>query len=162
VVLSLGQQPLVGGLIISEASRSHLDTTLSVELLWTLRPLLDNAQHSQETDTHASGGIGTHNPSKRSTADPRLTPSGHSDRQMQYSPIELKFLASPGSSEARHKCSLSLDYSHEQPYPGTHSISCKRYVDLEFVQSMLRPADKWLQHGRLLTQLPSPLPRHQS
>jgi hypothetical protein len=29
------------------------------------KPLPDNTQHSQETDIHALGGIGTHNPSKR-------------------------------------------------------------------------------------------------
>jgi hypothetical protein len=33
------------------------------------RPLLDNTQHSQETDIHALGGIRTHNLSKRAAAD---------------------------------------------------------------------------------------------
>jgi hypothetical protein len=46
----------------------------------TLRPLLDNTQHSQETDNYATGGIPTRNPSKRSAADPRLRPRGHWDR----------------------------------------------------------------------------------
>jgi len=45
------------------------------------RPLPDNTQHSNETDTHAPGGIRTRNPSKRAAADPRLRPCGHWDRQ---------------------------------------------------------------------------------
>ena len=61
------------------------DTPQSVGLLWTRdqltqRPLPDNTQHSQQTDTHASGGIRTRNPSKRAAADPRLRPRGHWDR----------------------------------------------------------------------------------
>jgi len=52
--------------------------TQSVGLLWTgigpsQRPLPDNTQHSQETDIHAPGGIGTCNTSKRAAADPRRT-----------------------------------------------------------------------------------------
>ena len=34
----------------------------------------------QQTDIHAPGGIRTHNPSKRSAADPRLRPRGNWDR----------------------------------------------------------------------------------
>jgi hypothetical protein len=41
----------------------------------------DDKQHSQETDTHAPGGIRTRNRSKRAAADPRLRPRGHWDRQ---------------------------------------------------------------------------------
>jgi hypothetical protein len=41
---------------------------------------LHKTQHSQETDTRALGGIRTHDPSKRSAADPRLGPRGHWDR----------------------------------------------------------------------------------
>ena len=37
--------------------------------------------HNTQTDIHASGGIRTSNPSKRSAADPRLGPCGHWDRQ---------------------------------------------------------------------------------
>jgi hypothetical protein len=33
------------------------------------------------TDIHAPGGTGTHNPSKRAAADPRLRPRGHWDRR---------------------------------------------------------------------------------
>jgi hypothetical protein len=46
----------------------------------TQRPLPDNTQHSQERDIHTPGGIRTHNPSKRTAADPRLRPRGHWDR----------------------------------------------------------------------------------
>jgi hypothetical protein len=45
----------------------------------TQRPLTDKTQHSQETDIHASGGIRTHNPSKREAADPCLRPRGNRD-----------------------------------------------------------------------------------
>ena len=71
---SIVQQPLVGqGLLFIEASRSHPDTPYSVGLLSpTQRPLLENTQHSGETDIHDPGGIRTSNPSKRTVADPRL------------------------------------------------------------------------------------------
>ena len=48
---------------------------------WSARRT-DNTQHSQQTDIHAPGGIQTHNPSKRSAADPRLRPRGHRDRHI--------------------------------------------------------------------------------
>jgi hypothetical protein len=47
-----------------------------------------NVQHSQETDTHATGRIRTRIPSKRMDADPRLRPRGHSDRLL----IHLDYL----------------------------------------------------------------------
>ena len=40
---------------------------------------LHNTQHSQQTDIHASGGIRTHNLSRRAAADLRLRPRGHWD-----------------------------------------------------------------------------------
>ena len=80
----MAQQPLGGqGLLIIEASRSHSDTPHSVGLLWASdQPEEDlhlTAQHSQETDIHAQGGIPTRNPSKRAAADPRLRAGGHWD-----------------------------------------------------------------------------------
>ena len=45
------------------------------------RPLLDNTQHSQQTDIHAPGGIRTHSLSGRATVDLRLRQRGHWDRQ---------------------------------------------------------------------------------
>jgi hypothetical protein len=60
------------------------DTPQSVGLLWTSDQLVaetsHNTQHSQETNTHAPGGIRTQNPSKRAAEDPRLRPHGHWDR----------------------------------------------------------------------------------
>ena len=75
-------QPLVGiGLLIVEVSRSHSETPHSVGLGRVIgqshRPLSDNTQHSQETGIHASSGIRTRNPKKRSTADSRLRLQGH-------------------------------------------------------------------------------------
>jgi hypothetical protein len=77
----MAQQPLVGkGLLIIEASRSHSDSSGQV-ISPTQRPLPDNTQHPQETNIHASGGIRTHNPGKRTAADLRLRPRAHWDRQ---------------------------------------------------------------------------------
>jgi hypothetical protein len=44
-----------------------------------------NTQHSQQTDMHTPSGIRTHNPSRRSAADPRLRPLGHWDRLPEIS-----------------------------------------------------------------------------
>ena len=44
------------------------------------RPLPDNTQHSQQTNIHASGGIRTHDLSRRTAADLRLRPRGHWNR----------------------------------------------------------------------------------
>jgi len=80
------QQPLSGqGLLLIEASLSHSDTPHSVGLLWTSdhpdaeTSRADNTQHSQETDIHALGGIRTHNPGNRASADPRVRLRGHRD-----------------------------------------------------------------------------------
>jgi hypothetical protein len=78
------------GLLSTEASQSHSDTPHSVGLLWTSdhpeAETSDNTQHSQETDIHAPGEIRTHNPSKRTVADGRLSPHAHWDRllNLQY------------------------------------------------------------------------------
>ena len=45
------------------------------------RPLPDRTQHSQQTDINASGGIRTHNLSRRAAADLRLGPRGRWDRR---------------------------------------------------------------------------------
>jgi len=44
--------------------------------------LLHNAQHSQETNIHASGGIRNCNPSKREAAELRNQPRGHRNRPL--------------------------------------------------------------------------------
>ena len=41
------------------------------------RPQPDNAQHSQQTNIHAPGGIRTHNLSRRAAEDLYLRPRGH-------------------------------------------------------------------------------------
>jgi len=63
----------------------HNHTPHTVGPLWGVinpsqRPLPDSTQHSQETDTHAPGGIRTNNPSKRAAADPHRRRRGHWDR----------------------------------------------------------------------------------
>jgi hypothetical protein len=70
-------------LLILEVSRSHTTTHHSRQdssgrvISPSQRPVPNNTQHSTQTDIHASGGIRTHNPSKRATAEPRLRPRGH-------------------------------------------------------------------------------------
>jgi hypothetical protein len=44
------------------------------------RPLPNNTQHSQQTNTHAPCGIRTHNLSRRAAENLRLRPRGHWDR----------------------------------------------------------------------------------
>ena len=81
----MAQQPLAGqGPLIIEPSQSHSDTPHSIGQLWTsdqpVAEISDNIQHSQGTDIHATGGIGTYNSSKRAAADPRLRPRRLWDR----------------------------------------------------------------------------------
>jgi len=81
------QSPVGQSLLIHEVSRSH--TTMhhsqydSSERVFSSshRPLPDNTQHSQQTDIHAAGGIGTHNLNRQAAADLRLRPCGHWDWQ---------------------------------------------------------------------------------
>jgi len=77
----LAAQPPVGqGLVVIEESRSHSDTPLSVELLWTTyQPDITklNTQHSKETHVHVLDGIRTRLPSNRAAADPRLRQRDH-------------------------------------------------------------------------------------
>ena len=75
------------GLLIHEVSRSHTTTHHSRQvssgqvISSSQRPLPDNAQHSQQTNIHASSGIRTHDLSRRAAAVLRLRPRGHQDRQ---------------------------------------------------------------------------------
>jgi hypothetical protein len=73
------------GLLIVADSRSRSDTPHSAGLPGRVispsqGPLLDNTQHSQETNIHASGRIPNLNPSKRRVEDIRLRLRGHWDR----------------------------------------------------------------------------------
>ena len=75
--LSMVQYPPVSqGLLIIEASRSHLDIPQSVGSLWTSdQPDTETSTWQHTTLTReirsAPGGIPTHNPSKRAAADAR-------------------------------------------------------------------------------------------
>jgi len=88
VCLFLARQPPVcHGLLIHEVSRLHStmhhsgwDSSGRV-ISSSQRPLLDNTQHSQQTDIHAPVGIRTHNLSRRAAADLRLRPRGHWDQR---------------------------------------------------------------------------------
>ena len=84
----LTQQPQVGQCFyIIEASLSHSDTPHSTGFLWLVISLLDNTQHSQETDIHDRGGIRTRNHSKQADTNPRLRPPGQWDRHGSTLPI---------------------------------------------------------------------------
>ena len=79
------RQPPVGhGSLIHEVSRSHTTTHHSRQdssgrgISSSQRPLPANTQHT--TNIHASGGIRTHNLSRRAAADLRFRPRGHWDR----------------------------------------------------------------------------------
>ena len=76
--------PVGQGLLIVEVSRSRWDTTLGTTSLdeWSARPrdLYLTTQHPQEADIPAPVWIRTHNPSRRTAADPCLRSRGHRDR----------------------------------------------------------------------------------
>ena len=61
--------------------RSTVCRTPLDEINPSQRPLLDNTQHSQQTNIHAHGGIRTHDLSRRAAVDLRLRPRGYWDRQ---------------------------------------------------------------------------------
>jgi hypothetical protein len=93
----MAQQPLVGqGLLTIAASRSHSDTPHSAGLLCTSdQPDAETStwQHTTNTvhDKHpCPGGIRTHNPSKRGTADPRVRPRGQLPRDRQLKRIRKR------------------------------------------------------------------------
>jgi len=77
--------PVGQGLLIHEVSRSHTTAhhiryDSSGRLISpSQRPLLDNTQHSQQTNIHAPGGIRTQSLSRREAADLSLRPCGHWD-----------------------------------------------------------------------------------
>ena len=81
-----GQPPVGQDLLIIQASRLRSDIPHSVGLLKTSdQPDAQTStgqhiHHSQETETHYTGGIRTHNPSNLATADGHLRRRGHWDR----------------------------------------------------------------------------------
>ena len=113
-------------------------------------PLPDNTQHSQQTNIQALGGIGTHNLSRRATADPRLRPRGrwkHSvsakrGQMMQCNALLqmlLVFIRSYAKSVLRYKFLILYTYHH--PY-----TQCLRQQGCEgpclFVENKNGPAIK--------------------
>ena len=76
--LTVGQ-----GLLIHEFSRSHITThhvrydSSGRVISYSQRLLQNNTQHSKQTNIPASGGIRTHNFSRRASAGQRLRPFGH-------------------------------------------------------------------------------------
>jgi hypothetical protein len=91
------KSPVVGvGLLIFEVPWSHSfrHTTLGRTPLgeWSVRrrDLCLTTHNAHKRNIHASGGIRTHNPSKRLAEGPRLTRSGHWDGLWSYVwPINL-------------------------------------------------------------------------
>jgi len=72
-------------LLILEVSRSqttthHIRQDCSGQVINSSQRPPDNTQHSQQTNIHASGGIRTHDLSRRAAADLHLRPRGHWDR----------------------------------------------------------------------------------
>jgi hypothetical protein len=81
----MARQPLGGlGRLMFRDFTISLTQTMLGRLLWTSgQPDTETSTWQNTTltkDLHAPGGIQTHNPSKRATADPRLKPRGHWDR----------------------------------------------------------------------------------
>jgi hypothetical protein len=61
---------------LSFLDHTHSHTTF-VRTGLDKRPIPDNTQHLQQTDTRGPGGIRTYNSSKRAAADPQLRPLDH-------------------------------------------------------------------------------------
>ena len=98
------------GLLIVEVSRSHSDTSRSVDssgrvISPEIQP--DNTQHSQQSDNHVLGGIRTRNPSQRTTAEPRLRSRGHRDRRANYTVMELIFTRTKNNTRFQKGCIIS-------------------------------------------------------
>jgi hypothetical protein len=86
----VAQQPKSSlGHLLLEFSQSHSDTPHSVGLLWMSdqsvaeTSTLTTHKHSQETNVHAPGEIGIHDPSKNSAERPRLRPRSRWDRRLK-------------------------------------------------------------------------------
>ena len=71
------------GILSSDHTQSHNTNTIGRIPLNEgpshRRDQSDNTQHSQETDSHVSGGIRTRSPNKRAASNVHLRPRGHRD-----------------------------------------------------------------------------------
>jgi hypothetical protein len=86
-----GQQPIVGqdlahywGFTITPRHTTLGRTPLDEWSATCIDLYLTTHNTQQQTHIHAHGGIQTHDPSKRTAADPHLGPSGHWDRQQAH------------------------------------------------------------------------------
>ena len=87
------QKSLVSqGLLITEASRSHSDTSHSIEHFRRSNFYL-TTQGLQGTDIHAPAEIETRDTSKQTTADPHHRRRGHGDRHKQLLVSLINWLA---------------------------------------------------------------------
>jgi len=77
---------------------------------------LTTTQHSQQTDIHATGGIRTHNSSRRAAADLRLGPRGQLDRLTLLLSKEPRFQTSIASIDSPHLKDFTLRNSRLAPF----------------------------------------------
>jgi hypothetical protein len=83
ILFLMVQQPMAGRWLLTITQTDHARQDSSGRGIGLRqRPLPDNTQHSQETDSHASDVIRNLNPSKRTAPDPLLRPRGHWDRHI--------------------------------------------------------------------------------
>jgi hypothetical protein len=124
------------------------------------RPLPDNTQQSQETDTHAPGGIRTRNPSKQAAVYPRFRPRGHWDRPMTvinpenlssfsnshcafFTPLKpgVYSSASPGLA-LKHTCICKYIHIHTyvhmrmRAYTHTHTHTHTHTICIPYIQNL--------------------------
>ena len=123
--LFLARQPPVGqGPLIHDVARSHTTTHRSRQdfsgrvISSSQRPLPDNAQHSQQTNIHASDGIRTHNLNRRAAADLRL---------------RLRSLWD------RHKCSSCIQKNNPCPLQEVKEIDASRKKNVGFLCLVSKP-----------------------
>jgi hypothetical protein len=81
----------------------------------TQRPLPDNTQHSQLTNSHTPGGIRTHNPSRRAAAGLRLRPRVHCDRHVKLK-TDTFIVATYIRTKSYVKCSRKLTTRYPSAY----------------------------------------------
>ena len=95
------------------------------------RPLPDNTQHSQQTNIYASGGIQTHDCSRRAAVDLCLRPRGYWDRRTSnHSGLNVPAIL----------CILGTCHLNEPIIPnigGINIFDFSRYHDMSSFNSVL-------------------------
>ena len=124
VILGGGEKqppPPVGqGLLLHASSRSTTTTHHSRKdfsgrvISSSQRPLPDNTQHSQQTNTPAPGGIRTHNLSRRAAVELRLRPRGHWDQPYgdNVSKIWILLCGTTATYQAYVHVAIRRNYHH--------------------------------------------------